>query len=165
VRIKALPLSQSKQEKRTEGVITIQERQRFLGPEATNIRVVDPTTHPCPPHACPPPCALPPPPHPLCSAPTATIVAGNMLPPPLVVFSAAWHLLHHRHSSPRAPPCMLLAYKTPTLAPSTPNSLNAKHTPDKIPSAKSQATPFSTPSPLRSQCLVILGLKTVVHGS
>jgi hypothetical protein len=38
------------------------ERQRFLKPETTNIRVIDPTTHPCPPHACPPPCA-PPPPH------------------------------------------------------------------------------------------------------
>jgi hypothetical protein len=41
----------------------------------------------------------------------------------------------------------------------------AKHTLDKIPSAKLQANPFSTPWPLRSQCLVILGLKTVVHGS
>jgi hypothetical protein len=37
---------------------------------------------------------------------------------------------------------MLLAYKFPTPAPSTPISLKAKHTPDKIPSAKSQATPF-----------------------
>jgi hypothetical protein len=29
------------------------ERQRFLEPETTNIRVIDPTTHPCPP-ACVP---------------------------------------------------------------------------------------------------------------
>jgi hypothetical protein len=35
-----------------------------------------------------------------------------------------------------------LAYKTPAPTPSTPISLKAKHTPDKIPSAKSQATPF-----------------------
>jgi hypothetical protein len=57
------------------------ERQRFLEPETTNIRVIDPTTHPCPPHVCPPPCALVPPPTPLCSTPTTAIVASNTIPP------------------------------------------------------------------------------------
>jgi hypothetical protein len=54
------------------------KRQRFLEPETTNIRVIDPTTHSCPSHACPPPSALPPPPCPLCSA----------LPPPNAPFAA-----------------------------------------------------------------------------
>jgi hypothetical protein len=146
VRIKALPLSQSKQEKEDIRSYYHTERQRFLEPETTNIRVIDPTTHPCPRTRALPPCAYRRP-CPLCNAPT-TITASNTTPS--IALAVAWHLLHHHHSTPRAPPRIPLAYKTPPPAPSTPISLKEKHTPDKIPSTKSQATPFSTPLPLRS---------------
>jgi hypothetical protein len=134
-----------------------------LEPETTNIRVIDPTTHQCPPHACPASMRTTTASRPLCSAPTAAIIAGNRPPSPCrtcchVAPAPAPPLLT------RALPSVLLAYKPPPPAPSTPISLKAKQTPNKIPSAKSQAPPFSTPSPLRSQCLVILGLKTIVHG-
>jgi hypothetical protein len=82
--------------------------------------------------------------------------------PPSITHVASCHLLHHHHSTPpRAPHSPINPHQLPQLS----SRSKAKHTPDKIPSAKPQATPFSTPSPLRSQCLVILGLKTVVHGS
>jgi hypothetical protein len=133
VRTKALPLSQSKHEKRIEGVITIQRgkdswNQRpqtsgSLTPPLTRA----PRTHAClhvhyhrptPPFAAHPPLPLSPatpaPPVPLRR--TRCLVSPAPSPP-----------LHNR-----TPP---LAYKTPT------SSLNfylaqAKHTPDKIPSAK-----------------------------
>jgi hypothetical protein len=142
-----------------------------LEPETTNIRVIDPTTHPCPSHACPPPCALPP--------PHAPFAAHYRHPRPLLQRTHR----HRRRQHAPLPMSRLLPRVTitttphleqhlacqspinPPPAPSTPISLKAKPTPDKIPSAKSQANPFSTPSPLRSQCLVILGLKTVIHGS
>jgi hypothetical protein len=140
--------------------------------ETTNIKVIDPTTHSCPPHTCPASMRTTTAPHPLCRAippPHAPFAAHPPpLPPatpsPSIALVALCHLLHHHHSAPEHH----LACRSPINpppAPSTPISLKAKHTPDNIPSAKSQATPFSTPSPLRSQCLVILGLKTVVHGS
>jgi hypothetical protein len=101
------------------------ERQRFLEPETTNIRVIDPTTHPCPSHACPPPCALPPPqapfaahyrhPRPLCSAPTA-ITTSNTIPP-----CRTCCLVSPAPSPPlrtQAPP---LAYKTPHQLPQLPS--------------------------------------------
>jgi len=151
VRIKALPLSQSKQKKRTKGVITIQ-RQRFLEPETTNIRVIDPTTHPCPPHACPPPCALPPPHAPLCSA----------LPPPTPPLQRT-HRHHHRrqHQAPSpyrtrcrvAPtPSPLLRNRTPTLAYKPPHQLpqlptRSKHTPDKSPLPNRKQLHFPLPRP------------------
>jgi hypothetical protein len=130
-----------------------------LEPETTNIRVIDPTTHPCPPppHACPPPCALAPPPMP----PLQRTTAAH---PPL-------QRTHYRHRHRQQPPlyrtcCLVsptpspplhtpqhhLAYfspiKPPHQLPQLPSQ--AKHTPDKIPYAKSQAAPFFTPSPLRS---------------
>jgi hypothetical protein len=172
VRIKALPLSQSKQEKRTEGVITIQRgkdswKQRpqtsgSLTPPLTRAPARVPafmrtstTAHaPFAAHyRCPPPFAA----HPLPPSSPATC------PLPLAAFAAVCHLLHHHHSSPKHHHQCCSPINPP--APSTPISLKAKHTPDKTPSAKSQATSFPTPSPLRSQCLVIRGLKTVVHGS
>jgi hypothetical protein len=48
-------------------------------------------------------------PCPLCSAPTA----GNTSPPPLVVFAASCHLLHHCHSTPEHH----LAYHSPIKPP------------------------------------------------
>jgi hypothetical protein len=84
-----------------------------LEPETTNIRVIDPTTHPCPPHACPPPCALPPP-HPRLQRTHRRHHRRQHRPPlPLVAPAASCHLLHHYHSTP-------LEHK-------------AKHTPDKPP--------------------------------
>jgi hypothetical protein len=140
-----------------------------LEPETTNIRVIDPTTHPCPPHACPPPCALAPPPTPPLQRTTAThapfwqrthaIITGNRPPSPCHTCC----LVSPTPSPPLRTRAPTLAYKTPTT--SSLSSHPKQNTPDKTPSAKSQATPFPTPSPLRSQCLVILGLKTVVHGS
>jgi hypothetical protein len=76
VSIKALPLSQSKQEKRTEGVITIQR-----GKDSWNQRPQ--TSGSSTPHACPPPCALAPPPMP----PLQRTTAAH---PPL-------QRTHHRH--------------------------------------------------------------------
>ena len=72
VRIKALPLSQSKQEKRTEGVITIHRGKDSWNQRPQTSGSSTPPLTRAPPHACPPPCALPPPHAPLCSA----------LPPP-----------------------------------------------------------------------------------
>jgi hypothetical protein len=139
-----------------------------LEPETTNIRVIDPTTHLCPPHACLPPCALPPPhapfaahyrhPCPLLQR-THAIVAGNRPPSPCHTCC----LVSPTPSLPLRTRAPTLAYKTSRT--SSLSSHPKQNTPDKTPSAKSQATPFPTPSPLRSQCLVILGLKIVVHGS
>jgi hypothetical protein len=153
MRIKALPLSQSKQKKRIEEVVTIQRgKDSWNQRPQTSGSSTPPLTH-APTcvrrlhahHHCP---------HPLCSAPTATIVAGNRPPSPPS---------HLRRVAPTPSPP--LRTRAPPPAPSTPISLKENHTPDKILYAKSQATPFSTPSPLRSQCLVIHGLKTIVHGS
>jgi hypothetical protein len=81
------------------------ERQRFLEPETTNIRVIDPTTHPCL-----PPCALPPPHPPLQRTTTAPRPFAAhppplppATPPPFIALVASCHLLHHRHSSPEHP--------------------------------------------------------------
>jgi hypothetical protein len=158
VRIKALPLSQSKEEKRTKGVITIQrdkdswnQRPQTLGsltPPLTHASHTRARLH-AHYHRPTPPLQLTTATHaPFCSAPTA-IVADNMPPSPC----RACCLVSPAPSPPlcnRAPP---LAYKPPSSLSSHPK----QNTPDKTPSAKSQATPFSTPSPLRSQCLVILG--------
>jgi hypothetical protein len=151
VRIKALPLSQSKQEKRTEGVITIQRGKDSWNQRPQTSGSFTPPLTLAPRMRDPPPCALlPPSTHPLCSTPTTIIVSNTKPPSPYhVCYRVALAPSPPLHT-PRAPPRILLAYKTPPPAPSTPHSLKAKHTPDKIPSAKSQATPFSTPSPLRS---------------
>jgi hypothetical protein len=108
-------LSQSKQEKRTKGVITIQ-RQRFLEPETTNIRVIDPTTHPCPPAYVPrlhahyrrPPPFLQRTPPPL----------SPETPSPSIAPAASCHLLRHCHSAPKDH----LAYHSPIKPPTS--SLN-----------------------------------------
>jgi hypothetical protein len=169
VRIKALPLSQSKQKKRTKEVITIQrgkdfwnQRPQTSGPltqpltlaPRTRARLLAHYHHPTPP----------------LQRTTATHTPFTAHPPPLPPATPSpLHrtccLVSPAPSPPlctRAPP---LAYKTPHQLPQTPILLKAKHTHDKIPSTKSQATPFFAPAPLRSQCLVILGLKTVVYGS
>jgi hypothetical protein len=142
-----------------------------LEPETINIRVIDPTTHPYPSHACPPPCALPP--------PHTPFAAHYRHPRPLLQRT---HRHHRRQKAPLPMPrllprvtCSITTTPHPPEHPRSPitpptGSLNShlaqsKNSPDKIPSTKLQATPFSTPSPLRSQCLVILGLKTVAHGS
>jgi hypothetical protein len=170
VRIKALSLSQSEQEKRTEEVITIQRgKDSWNHKPQTSGSLTPPLTRA--PHTCaPPPCTLPPSQHTtttpcaLCNAPTA-ITASNTVPPPLVVFAAAWHLLHHRYSAPEHHLAYRLPIKLPHQLPQSSSRSEQSTLPIKIPSTKSQATPFATPSPLRSQCLVILGLKTIVHGS
>jgi hypothetical protein len=106
-----------------------------LEPETTNIRVIDPTTHPCPSHVCPPPCALAPPPMPPLQRTTATH-------PPL----QRTHRRHHRrHQAPLplrrtcchvAPtPSPLLRNRTPTLAYKTPH-----HQLPQLPSGSKQST-------------------------
>jgi hypothetical protein len=99
-----------------------------LEPETTNIRVIDPTTHPCPSHACSPPCTLPP--------PHAPFAAHYRHPRPLLQRTHRHrrrqqapfplsHLLPRVTCSitttphpPRAPP---LAYKTPHQLPQLPS--------------------------------------------
>jgi hypothetical protein len=117
-----------------------------LEPDITNIRVIDPTTHPCPLHAYPPPCALPPP-RSLCSA---------LLPPTPPLQRTHRHYLQQHHPPSYLLPrvtCSIIAtphpstatyLQNPLAAPSTLISLKAKHTPDKIPSTKLQATSYST---------------------
>jgi hypothetical protein len=130
-----------------------------LEPETTNIRVIDPTTHPCSPHACPPPCALPP--------PHAPFAAHYHHPTPPLQRTTAAHATFVAHppppSSPATPgppfPCRTcclvspapspplltrappLAYKPPHQFPQSPPR-SKQNSPNKIPSAKSQATPF-----------------------
>jgi hypothetical protein len=164
VRIKALPLSQSKQEKRTKGVTTIQRGKNSWNQRPQKSGSSTPPLTRAPRARAAPPCAPPPPHFPFAAHPPPPSPPATPSPLPIVVFAATWHLLHHRHSAPEHH----LAYRSPIKPPTS--SLNSYSTqsktlPIKIPSAKSQATPFSTPSPLRSQCLVILGLKTVAHGS
>jgi hypothetical protein len=168
VRIKALPLSQSKQEKRTEEVITIQRGKDSWNqrPQTSGSLTPPLTRAPCTRARLHAHYRRPRPPlQRTTTAHTPFVAHPSPLspatpPPPHVAPAAAWHLLHHHRSAPEHsrspinPPPQLPQF-----------SSHARHTPDKIPSAKSQATPFSTPSPLRSQCLVILGLKTIVHGS
>ena len=89
VSIKALPLNQSKTGKEDRRSYYHTERQRFLEPETTNIRVIDPTTHPCPSHACPPPCALPPPTPPLQRTHRHHHRRQHHAPPPLIAPAAA----------------------------------------------------------------------------
>ena len=133
MRIKALPLSQSKQEKRTEGVITIQrgkdswnQRPQTSGSSTPPLTRAPPTRarlhahyhSPTPPFA-----AHYRRPRHLCSAPTATIIAGNTRPPSPYrtrcrVAPTPSPLLRNR-----TPP---LAYKSPPPSPSTPISLKAK---------------------------------------
>jgi hypothetical protein len=153
VRIKALPPSQSKQEKMI-GVITIQRgKDSWNQSPQTSGSSTPPLTRA--PHTRARLHAHYHRPTPLCSAPTAAIIAGNTRPPSPC-------LTRCRVAPTPSPP---LRNRTPTLAYKPPSSLSSHPIPDKISSAQSQAIPFSTPSPLRSQCLVILGLKTVVHGS
>jgi hypothetical protein len=153
VRIKALPLSRSKQEKRTKGVITIQrDKDSWNQRPQTSGSLTPPLTR------APRTCARlhahyhrPTPPlqrttathTPFCSAPTA-IVAGNRPPFPLS------HLLPrvtcsitttpHTPEHPRSP-------ITPPPAPSTPISLKAKHTLDKSPLPNCKQLHFPLPRP------------------
>jgi hypothetical protein len=137
MRIKALPLSQSKQKKRTKGVITIQRvKDSWNQRPQTSGSLTPPLTRaPC--MRAPPPYTLSPPhapfpayyrrPCPLCSAPTTAIIAGNTVPPSPCRTCC---LMLPTPSSPlrtRAPPRILLAYKNPPPAPSIPISLKAKH--------------------------------------
>jgi hypothetical protein len=127
MRIKALPLSQSKQEKRTKGVITIQrgkdswnQRPQTSGPLTPPLTLAPRTRArlhayyhcPTPPLQCTTATHAP-----FCSAPTA-IVAGNRPPSPYrtcCLVSPAPSLPLH---TPRAPP---LAYKTPHQLPQLPS--------------------------------------------
>jgi hypothetical protein len=109
MRIKALPLSQSKQEKRTEGVITIQRgkdswNQRPQTSESSTPPLTRaPRTHALPPTTAPRPLcsALPPPTPPFAAHPPPSSPAT--CPLPLVAPTASCHLLHHHHSSPEHP--------------------------------------------------------------
>jgi hypothetical protein len=99
VRIKALPLSQSKQKKRTEEVITIQRGNDSWNQRPQTSGSSTPPLTSAPRTRAPPPCALP-----LHHAPfvvhpplPSSPATG---PPPLVAPAATWHLLQHHHSSP-----------------------------------------------------------------
>jgi hypothetical protein len=169
MRIKALPLSQSKREKRTVGVITIQR-----GKDSWNQRPQTSGSSTPPLTRAPRTRARLAAPHPLCSAlhpPMPPLQRTHRChhrhqhhPPPLVSPTVVCHLLHHCHSAPEHHLTCSSPIK-PSTSSLNPHLAQSKNTPDKIPSAKWQATPFPTPPPLRSQCLVILGLKTVAHGS
>jgi hypothetical protein len=92
--------------------------------ETTNIRVLDPTTHPCPSHVCLPPCATPPPHFPFAAHPLPPLPPAT--PPPSITPAASCHLFHHHHSSPehhRSP--IKLPHQLPQF------TSQAKHTPDK----------------------------------
>jgi hypothetical protein len=98
------------------------ERKIFLEPETTNIRVIDPTTHSCPSHACPPPCALPPP-HapPLQRTTTAHATFAAHPPPPSSPATpnppSPYRTRCHVAPTPSPPLCNRappLAYETPT---------------------------------------------------
>jgi hypothetical protein len=130
VRIKALPLSQSKQKKRTEEVITIQRgKDSWNQRPQTSGSLTPPLTRTPPRTRTPPPCALPPPHTPFAAhyrhpPPLQRTHRRHhrrqQAPLPLVASAAAWHLFHHQHSTPRAPPRMTLTCKTPPPAPSVP---------------------------------------------
>jgi hypothetical protein len=145
VRIKALPLSQSKQKKRTKEVITIQR-----GKDSWNHR---PQTSG----------SLTPP---LTRAPARVLASMHTTtaPPPLqrthhhyrqqhhppsIVPTALCHLLHHCHSTPEHPRSPI---KLPHQLPHFPSQ--AKHTPDKPPnnslssySAQSKTHQIKSPLP------------------
>jgi hypothetical protein len=130
VRIKALAVSQSKQEKRTKGVITIQRgKDSWNQKPQTSGSLTPPLTraprtrarlhahyhHPTPPlqrtiatHA------------PFCSAPTA-IVAGKRPPSPCRTYC----LVSPTPSPPLRTRAPTLAYKTPPPAPSVPIQIKA----------------------------------------
>ena len=109
VRIKALPLSQSKQEKRTEGVITIQRGKDSWNqrPQTSGSLTPPLTRAPCTRARLHAHHHRPTPPLQRTTAAHATFAAH---PPPLppatpspIVPAASCHLLHHRHSSPEHP--------------------------------------------------------------
>jgi hypothetical protein len=127
VKTKALPLSQSKQKKRTEGVITIQrgkdswnQRPQTSGsstPPLTRAPRMRACLHAHYHHPSPPFTSHYRRPRHLCSAPTAAIIAGNTRPPSpyrtrCCVAPAPSPLLRNRTP--------MLAYKTPAPTPSTP---------------------------------------------
>jgi hypothetical protein len=152
MRIKALPLSQSKQKKRT-GVITIQrgkdswnQRPQTSGSSTppltraprTRARLHAHYRHPCP------LCSAPPLSHPLLQRTHRRHYRQQHRPP----LHRTCCLVSPAPSSPlrtRAPPRILVAYKT-----SHTNSLSShpkQNTPDKTPSAKSQEPHFPLPRP------------------
>ena len=155
MRIKALPLSQSKQEKRTEGVITIQRgKDSWNQRPQTSGSSTPPLT--CAPARVPtsmrtttaprPLCsALPPPTPPFAAHPPPSSPATGPLP--LVAPTASCHLLHHRHSAPEHHHQCHSPIKPPPPAPSTPISLKAKHTPDKSPLPNRKQLHFPLPRP------------------
>jgi hypothetical protein len=77
-----------------------------LEPETTNIRVIDPTTHLCPPHACSPPCALPPPHAPFAAHPLPPSSLATAPPSPCrtcCLVSPTPSLPLHPPEHPRSP--------------------------------------------------------------
>jgi hypothetical protein len=111
------------------------ERQRFLELETTNIRVIDPTTHPCPSRACSPPCALPLPHTPFASHPPPPLSPATPGLHPQVAPAASCHLLLHHHSTPS---------HTARLQNPHTSSLNSHL-------AQSKALPIKSPLPNRKQ--------------
>jgi hypothetical protein len=157
VRIKALPLSQSKQEKRTEGVITIQrgkdswnQRPQTSGSSTppltraprTRARLHAHYHHPRPPlqrttTAAPPP---------LQRTHRHHCCRQHQAPPfPSVACAATWHLLHHHHSALEHH----LAYRSPIKLPHQLPQLptRSKHTPDKSPLPNRKQLHFPLPRP------------------
>jgi hypothetical protein len=134
MRIKALPLSQSKQEKRTKGVITIQRGKDSWNQRPQTSGSLTPPLTRAPPHACSPPCALPPPHTPFCSAP----------PPPTSPLQRT-HRRHHRqqHRSPlpmsRLLPCGTCSITT-TPHPCIPLAYKIPHQLLQLPSRSKQST-------------------------
>jgi hypothetical protein len=151
VRIKVLPLSQSKQEKRTEGVITIQRGKDSWNQRPQTSGSSTPPLTRAPPHVCLSPCALPPPhapfaahyrhPCPLLHR-THAIVAGNRPPLPLVTPAASCHLLHHRHSAPEHPHSPI---KPPAPAPSVPIPSKTLQIKPPLPNRKQPHFPLPRP--------------------
>jgi hypothetical protein len=162
VRIKALPLSQSKQKTRTEEVITIQRgKDSWNQRPQTSGSLTPPLTRDPPCTLASPPCALPPPHAPFAAHPSPPLPPAT--PPPL---HRTCCLVAPAPSPPlrtRAPPCIPFAYKTPNNSLSSHPKQSTHQIKSPLPNCKQLH--FFTPSPLRSQCLVILGLKTVAHGS
>jgi hypothetical protein len=145
VRIKVLPLSQSKQEKRAEGVITIQRgKDSWNQRPQTSGSSTPPLTRAClhahyhrptprlqrttATHA------------PFCSAPTPSSPATGPLP--LVTPAASCHLLHHCRSAPEHPHSPI---KPPAPAPSVPIPSKTLQIKPPLPNRKQPHFPLPRP--------------------
>jgi hypothetical protein len=129
VRIKALPLSQIKQEKRTKGVITIQRGQDSWNQRPQTLGSLTPPLTRVPRTRALPPCAPPPPHFPFVAHP----------PPPLPPATPSpLHRTCCLVSPAPSPPLHTLVYRSPIKSPTS--SLSSY-------SAKSKTLPIKYPLP------------------